>query len=520
MKQLFLLLLFAAYHSVAQVGINTTTPSAASALHVASSANNVNFGGLMPPKVTLAQRNAIPVSAADDGLLVFLTNGSTRCLQVYNGVQGIWNDIYCINLAPVATSVQFSGTQTSGQTLTGSFVYTDNEGNPAGTHNYKWYRADSAAGLNSAEIFGATSNTYTLTDSDIGKYIAFEVMPIATAGSSPGLAVRSSYSGAIAAKPTIISFVQLSQSVNENATPNTITLRFTFPNVSTSNVNVTVASSAYGRLTQTGPRTIVIPAGQTSPYNVVVFNVNNNTADDNNATLTFTITNVNGGSGANSIGTSNTDTCTIVDDEISLTFSENFQAFTAAGFAPTPAAGQLDSDIWRIAGLSAMPWSSTRTTAEFAHGTSNGNLANTVPNTGVWSFTTAGANRILGLQPNGTFFLGGIYLRIQNTSGVTLTNWDIHYVVSLFNDTVSGALDFGVLYSTNDAAYTIIPGTNPNFGGATANAWTSYTYSPNIVASVPNNGYLYLYFNLQNPQAYQAGKEVGIDNISITGTNF
>jgi hypothetical protein len=29
-----------------------------------------------------------------------------------------------------------------------------------------------------------------------------------------------------------------------------------------------------------------------------------------------------------------------------------FTGFTGAGFAPTPAAGQLDSDLWRVTGLS------------------------------------------------------------------------------------------------------------------------------------------------------------------------
>lgn len=509
--------------ALSQVGINTTNPSAGTVLEVKSSSNNVNFGGFMPPRVTLTQRNAIPVTAADDGMLVLLTNGTTRCLQIYDGIEGAWESIYCINNAPVASSVQFSGTQTSGQTLTGSFSYSDVEGDPAGTHTYKWYRADSAAGLNAVAIAGATTTTYTLTDTDVGKFICFEVTPVATSGSSPGIAVKSAYSGAIAAKPTIISFVQQAQSKNENAASTAISLTFSFPNVSTSNVSVTISSSSYSRLTQTGARTIIIPAGSASPYSTTVFNVANNTLDDNNVTLTFTITNVTGGSGANSIGTPSTDTCTIVDDEVSVSLTETFTNFTGAGFAATPGTGQLDSDIWRVAWdvpLIAMAWSSTQTAANFAHGTSNGNVGNTLANTGVWAFNAAGS-RCLGFQPSGDSSSGGFYLRIRNTTGQTLTNWDISYAVRLYNDTTTGgSYDFQVSYSTNDVSYTTIPGTSPNFATATANAWSSYNYSPSITASVANNGYLYLYFELINPMGFQFGDELGIDNISVIGANF
>jgi hypothetical protein len=48
MKQLTLLLFFAALQAFAQVEINTTVS------HLSSTSHNVNFGGFLPPKVTLA----------------------------------------------------------------------------------------------------------------------------------------------------------------------------------------------------------------------------------------------------------------------------------------------------------------------------------------------------------------------------------------------------------------------------------------------------------------------------------
>ncbi|MDC8004196.1 hypothetical protein POV27_09050 [Aureisphaera galaxeae] len=81
---------------LAQVGVNTTTPSNASVLEVSATDDNVNYGGFMPPRVSQTERDAIPVTAADDGLLVFLQEGSTRCVQIYNGVDGQWEDVFCM----------------------------------------------------------------------------------------------------------------------------------------------------------------------------------------------------------------------------------------------------------------------------------------------------------------------------------------------------------------------------------------------------------------------------------------
>lgn len=518
MKPSLLILFFTAQFSIAQVGINTVTPSPGAALEIKSSPDNSNFGGFLPPRVTLAQRNAIPVTSSDDGMLIMLINGSQRCLEIYNAVSANWENIYCLNTAPVAASVQFSGTQTSGQILTGAFSYSDIDGDPAGVHTYKWYRADTAAGANSTPIAGATASAYTLTDSDIGKYICFEATPAAATGASPGTAVKSPYSGAISAKPTIISFVQLAQSVDENDSPSAITLRLSFPNTSSSAVSVTIASNSYSRLTQNAPRTIIIPAFQTSPYNVAVFNISNNSLDDNNATLTFTITNVTGGSGANSVGTPNTDTCTIIDDEVSLAFSENFTNFTGNGFDPPPNSGRLDSDIWKIEGdVAPTNWSGSYTFGAPARGTSTGNVAQTTAAMGAYAFSVFG-NRTLGLKTGGTNYNGGIKLRVRNTSGATLTNWTVSYTLYRYNGS-AGNIPVGMSYSTNDSAYTSIAATG-NTAAGTANTWTSYAFNVNVSASVANNGYLYLYLEAFNDAGYQNCDEFGIDNVSVTGKNF
>lgn len=71
-----------------QVGINTTTPSAAAVLDVSSSADGTNFGGIKLPRVTVDQRDLIPVTADDAGLIVYVNDGPINELQLWNGV--VW----------------------------------------------------------------------------------------------------------------------------------------------------------------------------------------------------------------------------------------------------------------------------------------------------------------------------------------------------------------------------------------------------------------------------------------------
>ncbi len=103
------------------------------------------------------------------------------------------------NAAPVASAVSFTGTLTEGELLTGFYTYTDSETNPEGTTTFKWYESDDAIGTNKTAIGGATSTTFTLTASQIGKYISFEVTPVATTGTLTGNAVETENNGPVAA---------------------------------------------------------------------------------------------------------------------------------------------------------------------------------------------------------------------------------------------------------------------------------------------------------------------------------
>ena len=221
---LFLFLLMMQLSGYSQVGINTTSPSTASVLDVESSADGVNYGGLMIPRVTLAERNLIPATVSDDGLMVYLIDGTNRCVQIWNATDLVWDDVYCmpVNQVPVASVVAFSGILQEAQILTASFSYTDSESDVAGSHTYIWYKADDISGTNQTQLQTGTSNTFTLTASEIGFYIAVEVTPVAVSGTSPGVSVFSTYDGAVLAPSALASDLFISEYVEGSGSYNKV----------------------------------------------------------------------------------------------------------------------------------------------------------------------------------------------------------------------------------------------------------------------------------------------------------
>jgi hypothetical protein len=73
-----------AVYTGGSVGIGTTSPAAAAALDVSSTSK-----GFLPPRMTTAQRNAIPKSPLAEGLMIY--NTDTKTLDFYNGT--VWNTV-------------------------------------------------------------------------------------------------------------------------------------------------------------------------------------------------------------------------------------------------------------------------------------------------------------------------------------------------------------------------------------------------------------------------------------------
>ena len=110
------------------------------------------------------------------------------------------------NAAPVASGLAITGLPYASQPLKGSYLYSDGENDAQGQSGIQWVRADDSAGTNAATIAGATTLSYTLTSSDVGKFVAFSVQPIAVTGTTTGATVTSSYSGPVldVADPSVI----------------------------------------------------------------------------------------------------------------------------------------------------------------------------------------------------------------------------------------------------------------------------------------------------------------------------
>ena len=84
MKKLLLYAVFiaASFTSIAQVGVGTTTPDASAALDITSTT-----AGLLPPRMSTAERDVINSRVWAEGLTIY--NTDTKCLEVYNGTDWI-----------------------------------------------------------------------------------------------------------------------------------------------------------------------------------------------------------------------------------------------------------------------------------------------------------------------------------------------------------------------------------------------------------------------------------------------
>ncbi|NOU79734.1 hypothetical protein GC101_12705, partial [Paenibacillus sp. LMG 31459] len=101
--------------------------------------------------------------------------------------------------APAAINVGINGFAQVGKVLTGTYTYTDADGDNEDGSIFTWFRADDNNGTNISPIAGAILETYTLTNDDLGKYITFQVKPqnLAVNGNA-GLPVQSGPTAAIA----------------------------------------------------------------------------------------------------------------------------------------------------------------------------------------------------------------------------------------------------------------------------------------------------------------------------------
>lgn len=200
-----------------------------------------------------------------------------------------------------------------------------------------------------------------------------------------------------------------------------------------------------------------------------------------------------------------------------ILFSENFSGFLGTGFAPSPAAGQLDSDVWRVTGLSdgAGTFGGTHTGGDFARGGSTGG----VTTGGVYAFGVGGGVTTLGVQPGGDDFTPGAFtLRIENTSSVPLTTVTVSYDIWVYNDQAR-ANSFNFAFSTNDTTYTSVPAldfASPQAADGSP-SWQVHPRSTVITGlNIQNGAYLYLQWQGDDVSGSGSRDEFGLGNVQVT----
>ena len=121
----------------------------------------VGDGGVYPVIVTVTDDGPIPASSSDP---FTLTVGA--------------------NEPPTATDVTITGNPAVGEVLTGSYTYSDAEGDLESGTTFLWLRDD-------VPILTATETTYTVVIDDVETTLTFQVTPGAATGATPGTPASS-----------------------------------------------------------------------------------------------------------------------------------------------------------------------------------------------------------------------------------------------------------------------------------------------------------------------------------------
>lgn len=193
--------------------------------------------------------------------------------------------------------------------------------------------------------------------------------------------------------------------------------------------------------------------------------------------------------------------------------AETFESFAGTGFASSPSASQLDSDLWRVTGLSDGDgvFGGNHTDGDFARGVSPGSIFSG----GVYAFDVGG-NRVLGAQPtSGDLTPGTFGLRVPNDSGSSVDQWSISFDL-WYNNNESRANSVNLSYSTDDSNYVSVPSaefTSPET--ADGNGWTSIAMQADLDVEIADGGFLYFKWDLLDTSGTGGRDEFGIDEVTV-----
>ncbi len=168
-------------------------------------ANTLNFSG---SKVTINPTNDLNYNTSYYLLIdneAFVSNNGVKTGAITDPATISFTTGNQPNTAPVASNVVFSGNLEANKQLTATYDYTDADTDTESGSTLQWFVADDVTGANRTAISGATASTFTLTSSEVGKFITFGVTP--NDGTDVGTRVLAAYDGPVVAAviPTLIS---------------------------------------------------------------------------------------------------------------------------------------------------------------------------------------------------------------------------------------------------------------------------------------------------------------------------
>lgn len=203
---------------------------------------------------------------------------------------------------------------------------------------------------------------------------------------------------------------------------------------------------------------------------------------------------------------------------LGVAVTEDYASFAGAGFAASPGAGQLDSDAYRLTGLSdgTCNFGDTCDAGDYARGSSTGGVASG----GMYAFTVDTGVIGLGVQPVGSDFTPGtVTIKFQNDTGDPITDFDISYDLWVNNDQSRGNNWF-TYWSIDDGSYTQLGTLDyTSVEVADANGFVKVAdqdESVSLGVSLAPGGTLYILFEGADATGSGSRDEFAVANLSIT----
>ena len=201
-------------------------------------------------------------------------------------------------------------------------------------------------------------------------------------------------------------------------------------------------------------------------------------------------------------------------------YSEDFTGFNGSGFTANPSAGQLDSDFFRVTGLSDGNgvFGGGHTANDFARGGSGGGVSTG----GIYAFDisngAAVSDTALGIQQTGTDLTSGdISLRLVNQSSSIINLLEIQFdIYELNNKGRSSSVNFeysvGDESSYNPLLFFISHGAESNSA-----SWLKSAQSVSLASLnwAPTEA-LFLRWSFDDAGGSGSRDELAIDNIYVT----